>query len=119
MKLALAMVSSLEWFASRVISRRPLRYEHIRRTERILAKLIYFSDRFFSPVEFNKREAARHYNPLDALHTNHEVSKAFQLLAKDTKLLDKVFKVAVAPTTIPDLDMTFSVSKQKLTGQTY
>ena len=48
---ALAMVSSLDWFANRVISRRPLRFEHIKKTEKILSKLIYFSDRFFNPSE--------------------------------------------------------------------
>ncbi|GMI18059.1 hypothetical protein TrLO_g4475 [Triparma laevis f. longispina] len=119
MKLALAMVLSLDWFANRVISRRPLRYEHIRRTERILAKLIFFSDRFFNSVEFDKREMAQHYDPLDALNANHEVSRSFQFLAKDTKLLDKVFKVAVAPTTIPNIDMSFSQSRQKFTGKTF
>ncbi|GMI08106.1 hypothetical protein TrVE_jg11753 [Triparma verrucosa] len=119
MKLALAMVSSLDWFANLVISRRPLRFEHIRRTEKILAKLIYFSDRFFNPIEFNEREMSQHYDPLDALNASHEVSRSFQLLARDTKLLDKVFKIAVAPTTIPNIDMSFSKSRQKFTGKTF
>jgi hypothetical protein len=96
MKLALAMVSSLEWFSSRILARKPIKFEHIKRTERILAKLIHFSDRFFNVQSFAKFEQSKHYNPLHALNRSFDISRAFQFLAKDTKLLDEVFKVSRA-----------------------
>jgi len=119
MKLALAMKNTLEWFSSRVMTRQPIKFEHIRRIESVLAKLIYFSDKYFSPTDFDRKEGSKNYNPIDALSTKHEVSKSFQLLAKDSKLLDKVFKVAVVPTTVPSITMDYNTKTQRFVNKTF
>jgi hypothetical protein len=116
MKLALAMERTFEWFSSRIIARQPVKYEHIKRVERVLAKLIYFSDKYFSASDFDKLERSKSYNPFDALSSQHEVSRSFQLLAKDSKLLDKVFKLVVSPTTLSSVTMDFDTKTQKFTS---
>ena len=113
MKLALAMERTLEWFSSRIIARQPIKFEHIKRVERVLSKLIYFSDKYFSYSDFDKMQSSKSYNPFHALSSQHQVSRSFQLLAKDSKLLDKVFKLAVSPTTLSSVTMDFNTKTQK------
>ena len=92
MKLALAMATSFEWFSNFILSHPPpFKTEHIMRIEKILAKLIYFSDEYFSPKDFDKRESERSYNPLDALETQHRVSKHFQVSGKRSTQLQPDF----------------------------
>ena len=64
--------------------------------EDLLTTLIYSTDDFFDPDTFADVKASKNYSPLGALSHKPPPSATFQRLARQTKLIDAVFRLATA-----------------------